>query len=203
MESFDWMIVGLGNPESKYQKNRHNIGYTVIQQIIIENNLDVLEKTRHYITAKYTKFRKKVLLALPLTYMNLSGEAIIRLSIKYAIKPEHIIIIVDEYNFPVGKIQLKSGGSDGGHNGVASVLSRLEKNNFYRLRMGIDHNFGQGELVDYVLSDFLPEEIEEVNTMRQKAIDAINHILKSGITRALSDINSGRLWAPKEEKKED
>ncbi|OGU61078.1 MAG: aminoacyl-tRNA hydrolase, partial [Ignavibacteria bacterium GWF2_33_9] len=146
------MIVGLGNPGSNYQNNRHNVGYSVIQQMIAENNLDLFEKTRHYLTAKYTKFRKKALLVLPLTYMNLSGEAIIRVSIQYGIKPEHIIIILDEYNFPVGKIQIKSGGSDGGHNGVASVLSKLEKNTFYRLRMGIDHNFGPGELVDYVLS---------------------------------------------------
>jgi PTH1 family peptidyl-tRNA hydrolase len=194
------MIVGLGNPENKYLKNRHNIGFSVIQQIIEENNLSVLEKTRYYVTAKYSKFRINSLLVLPLTYMNLSGDAVLRLSIKYGIKPEHIIILVDEYNFPVGKLQIKHGGSDGGHNGIASVMEKLEKNNFQRLRMGIAHNFGPGELVDYVLSDFPPEELEEVKQMKQKAIDSINHIFKAGITRAASDINSGRLWEKKEEK---
>lgn len=201
METFDWMIVGLGNYENRYLKNRHNIGFSVIQQIIEENNLSILEKTRYYITAKYTKFRKNALLVLPLTFMNLTGEAVIRLSIKYGIKPEHIIIIVDEYNFPVGKIQIKSGGSDGGHNGVASVMEKLEKNNFYRLRMGIDHKFGPGELVDYVLSDFPPEELEEVQAMKQKAIDALHHIFKAGIARAVSEINAGKLWEKKEEEK--
>jgi len=194
MEHFDWLFIGLGNPKPKYFNNRHNIGWSVITKFLQKNNIDFFEQTRSYKVAKNRIADKNILFALPLTYMNLSGEAALKLIAKYKIKIENFVILVDEYNFPLGKIHLKQGGSDGGHNGVASIIENLNTPNFLRLRLGIGKNFGQGELVDYVLSDFSDDEISEVENMQNKAIDAIIHLVKTNYSRAASDINSQKLW---------
>lgn len=194
MEHFNWLFIGLGNPKPKYFNNRHNIGWSVITKFLQKNNIDFFEQTRSYKVAKNRIADKNILFALPLTYMNLSGEAALKLIAKYKIKIENLVILVDEYNFPLGKIHLKQGGSDGGHNGVASIIENLNNPNFLRLRLGIGKNFGQGELVDYVLSDFSDDEINEVENMQNKAIDAIIHLVKTNYSRAASDINSQKLW---------
>ncbi|MGB9701363.1 MAG: aminoacyl-tRNA hydrolase [Candidatus Kapaibacteriota bacterium] len=196
MEHYDWLFIGLGNPKPEYFKNRHNIGWSVITKFMQKYNLDFFDKTRSYKIANIRLANNNILLALPLTYMNLSGEAALKLISKYKIPIEKLVILVDEYNFPLGKIHLKQGGSDGGHNGVASIIEKLNNPNFIRLRLGIGKNFGPGELVDYVLSDFNNEEFEAVEVMQSKAIDAINHLVTKGYSRAASDINSGKLWLP-------
>jgi PTH1 family peptidyl-tRNA hydrolase len=194
MENFNWLFVGLGNPKPNYFKNRHNIGWSVIEKMANKFNVDYLDKTKFYTIFSFLYENQKVMLAFPLTYMNLSGEAVVRLAIKYKFKPENIVVLVDEYNFPLGKVHLRKGGSNGGHNGVASIIENLNNPDFLRLRLGIGKNFGAGELVDYVLSDFLNEELPIVETMKDKAIDALLHLIKVGFARATSDINSEKLW---------
>ena len=105
---------------------------------------------------------------------------------------------MDEYNFPLGKIHLKKGGGDGGHNGIASIIEELGVQDFYRLRCGIGRNFSEGGLVEYVLSDFKEDEIEQRNVMIQKAIESIELLIEVGPSRAMSMINSGELWEEKE-----
>ena len=126
--------------------------------------------------------------------MNNSGEAVLAAKDTFDIPSEKILIICDEINFPPGKVHLKFGGSDGGHNGVASVIENLHTSDFFRLRCGIGKNFLTGGMVDYVLSDFNKDELEERDKMINKTVDSIEYLIRNGKTKAMTDINSEILW---------
>lgn len=125
----------------------------------------------------------------PLTYMNLSGEAVRLMAARLKLPSERIIAVVDEYNFPVGKVHLRLGGSDGGHNGLTSIIEELGTDKFWRLRCGIDRKFGPGELVDYVLAPFGSEEVEARNAMISSAVDALRLIATVGPEKAMQTVN--------------
>ena len=194
MSKFQWLIVGLGNPGSKYHDTRHNVGWRIIDKLfdVFKAEPINIPGVCHYAECNYRKIN--VVLAKPTTYMNDSGRAVSYLSKKYGILPSNILIIVDEYNFPVGKIHLKNSGNDGGHNGIASIIEKLGVNNFYRLRCGIGNDFPPGGMVDYVLSVFKTNEIDDLNLMLDKSVEAIQCVLLNGAARAMTLVNSGRLW---------
>lgn len=196
----EYLIVGLGNPGEKYQKTRHNIGWMVSNAINIEKSTKWKLHKNLYLFSNFSMFGKNVINAIPVTYMNNSGMAVKELLNKYKIPINNVIVIVDEYNFPVGKVHIKKCGSNGGHNGIASIIEETESNDFLKLRCGIGKDFPSGGMVDYVLSDFPETQQTDVMDMIDKAIDSIEHIIKVGFSRAMSDINSERLW--KEEKKD-
>lgn len=125
----------------------------------------------------------------PLTYMNLSGKAIRKHMNACGLQPSSIVVVTDEYNFPTGRIHLKSGGSSGGHNGISSVMEDLGTPNFWRLRCGIDRKFGPGELVDYVLSDFPEDESTYVEAMISRACEVIGDIASGGPSTAMQKAN--------------
>lgn len=203
MTNVDWLIVGLGNPGIKYEKNRHNVGWMVLDALIKKYDLKETQESKKYISAKWNFKRKNLILAKPLTFMNLSGKAVQVLKIKYKVPDERILVVVDDYNLPVGRLHLKAGGSDGGHNGVASIIEEIKNNNFYRLRCGIGNDFPKGMLVEYVLSDFRAEETEDVELMIFKAVQSIETVVEFGAARAMTLINSERLWKNSSIKKED
>ena len=194
MNEIDYIFVGLGNPGIKYQNNRHNIGWLVVSNLALKHSATFSAAKYDAYQCKLKLNSKNILLLLPTTYMNNSGIAIRAAAKKYNIPPENIIVLVDEYNFPLGKMQLKKGGSAGGHNGIKSVIYELNTEDFYRLRLGIDKNFGPGGLVNYVLSNFDEEEKENVINMIKKGVTALEHICKIDINRAMSDINSAKLF---------
>lgn len=194
------LIVGLGNPGEKYAKTRHNIGWMVLSKFAEKHKIELSKESNIYYSGKAKYAGKNIVICFPTTYMNLSGEAVRKISAKYGIAPQNIITIADEYNFPLGKVHLKNGGSDGGHNGLASIIDELETPNFYRLRMGIDKKFGAGELVDYVLSPFNPDESDALELAINKGVDSLQTIIKNGTSRAMSQINSEELWKEKQEK---
>lgn len=200
MSSYNWLIVGLGNPGSKYAGNRHNIGWMAAEAFCKKHKGEIAESSSIYYSAEVKYARQQVLAVFPTTYMNRSGEAVKKIANKFSIPPNNIIVLVDEYNFPLGKVHLKNSGSDGGHNGIANIIEEMNTPNFIRLRLGIDKKFGMGELVDYVLSDFASDEKEVLDLTINKAIDSIECVLKSGLQRAMSQINSEAIWKPKEEK---
>ncbi len=191
-----YLILGLGNPGIKYKNTRHNVGWMVAERIINQYELKIIDKSKYYEIAEYEYKGKTNIVGVPLTYMNLSGEAAIRLIIKYKIPIENTLILVDEYNFPLGKIHLRKGGGDGGHNGVASIIEKFNNPNFIRMRLGIDRKFGQGELVDYVLSEFSKDEEDKLTEMLNNSIKSINYLIENGYARAASEVNSGKLFIP-------
>lgn len=194
-EKFDYIFVGLGNPGTKYQKTRHNIGWLALYEFVLRNDKEFNPSAKlqaHQATVEING--KKILCLLPTTYMNNSGEAVRAAIKKYKVPTENIVILVDEYNFPLGKVQLKIGGSAGGHNGLKSLLFHLDTDQFYRLRMGISKNFGPGELVDYVLSEFTEEEWNgELTKSILYTVKALHHIVEKTPQLAMSEINSGSL----------
>lgn len=194
----DLIFAGLGNPGAKYASTRHNIGWICIDYIIDNLGLNLkLNKTYGYYALADIK-DKKVLLIKPTTFMNASGEAIRYFAARYKVNYSNVVAVVDEYNFPVSKIHLKRGGSGGGHNGISSIIDETGTDQFLRLRCGIGKNFLPGAMVEYVLSNFNDEEIPELELTQKKVFDALNSIIELGDIRAMSEINSGRLWLPQD-----
>lgn len=197
----EWLIAGLGNPGNKYAGNRHNIGWMVVTRLAERYKKPVMGMSRIYLQAAMRIDGNLTLAVMPTTYMNNSGEAVKSASELFDIPPEKILVICDEYNFSLGKIHLRQGGGDGGHNGVSSVIDWLDSIDFFRLRCGIDKDFGPGGMVDYVLRDFEEDETESRELMIEKAVDAIECMVRLGPGKAMSKINSGALWKPKEQEK--
>ena len=140
-------------------------------------------------TCELTLAATRVLVVKPQTYMNLSGKAIAHFAAESSVPPSRIIAITDEYNFPTGRIHLKQGGSNGGHNGIASIIEELRTPDFWRLRCGIDRKFGPGELVEYVLAPFPNEEREALELMIRSSVAALEECLRHGPEIAMNRIN--------------
>ncbi|MFP4544959.1 MAG: aminoacyl-tRNA hydrolase [Bacteroidota bacterium] len=198
----DWLFAGLGNPGDEYKSTRHNIGWMVAAEYARVHNKPMMAFHPMYYHSALRYRGQLIMTIMPVTFMNLSGKAIKDVANSFDIPPSRIVTIVDEYNFEAGKVKLRQGGSDGGHNGIASVINELGTENFLRLRCGIGRDFGPGGLVDYVLSDFTEEELQTVDKMIKKAIKCLDHLAADNNTkRAMSYINSGQLFEPAEESK--
>ncbi len=193
-EQVKWAIIGLGNPGKEYSFNRHNIGWLVAEALINKFTTTKKQKHKNYYYALFEINNIRILVAMQRTYMNRSGMAVSNIKDKYSLSARDIIVISDEYNFELGRLHLRLNGGDGGHNGIASIEDWLRTPEFYRLRCGIGKDFADGEMVNYVLSDFNENEIEIVNNMKDRAVEAIEYIATYGIARAMSDINSGAIW---------
>lgn len=190
----DWLILCLGNPGTKYVETRHNIGWMVGTAMASKYKKPIMQLSPLFKHAAMRIGGKLVLLALPTTYMNNSGEAAKYLSKEFDIAAENIVVVLDEYNFDVGHVHLRKSGGHGGHNGLSSIIEHLETHDFFRLRCGISNRFQEGGMVNYVLSNFESDETEAKDYMMIRAVDAIEYLIKAGPNRAMTMINSGDLW---------
>lgn len=186
----EWLIVGLGNPGSRYAFTRHNIGWLVCEELVRKHSATWVTGRGEWRQATIAIGNTTVVVLLPTTYMNNSGKAVAEAQRLFRVPSHKVLVIVDEYNFPVGKIHLKGQGSDGGHNGVASVINEIETKEFWRLRCGIDRNFSPGGLVEYVLSPFAPEEEPSCTRMIGDAIHALHAVVEHGAQRAMTMVNT-------------
>ncbi|MBQ8756327.1 MAG: aminoacyl-tRNA hydrolase [Lentisphaeria bacterium] len=191
------LIVGLGNPGEEYDRTRHNAGFMVIDRLLENFPAGRFEKRHTAESFVYAgSFKGKPLsLQKPLTFMNLSGKAVAPIARKLGLKPEEILVIHDDLDLPVGKMRLKCGGSDGGHNGLKSIIAELGSASFKRLRIGIGRPL-PGQTVDYVLGKFEEEKID-VNVVLNAAKDAVQTVLTAGMSRAMNQFNA---WTPPENK---
>ena len=180
-----YLVVGLGNPGKQYDWTRHNIGFEVIDKLAYDLgiNLKLKKKFRAEIAAT-----SDLLLAKPMTYMNLSGESLLSLVSFYNVPIDKIIIIQDEVDLPVGKIQIRKTLSSGGHNGIKNIIAHLGKD-MNRIRIGIGPKPKEILMADYVLSGFFKQEHEVVVNSITKASDAIIFILKNGMDKAMNEFN--------------
>lgn len=188
MSKTDLLIVGLGNPGPQYETTRHNIGWLILDEFAARRELEFTEPS-NYLLSEFKFAGKQAALMKPLTYMNLSGKAVKNYAGKHGLAPDRIVVISDEYNFPLGKVQLKKGGSDGGHNGLKSLIAELGTPAFWRLRAGISKDFGPGGLVDYVLGQFSEEEVPDLERAIDRGAEAIALILKNGPQKAVAHVN--------------
>lgn len=158
------VIVGLGNPGKKYQHTKHNVGFLTIDHLFEQLSKDNIDRSFSKFNATIREIRvneNKVLLVKPLTYMNLSGEAVRPILDWYKVSLDNLVIIYDDLDLPLGKIRFREKGSSGGHRGVQSIIQHLNTNLFKRVKIGIDHPQDK-TVVDYVLTPFTQDEKEVV-----------------------------------------
>ena len=187
------MIVGLGNPGPPYTRNRHNIGFQCLECFAGRHRLPLDKLQMRAMTG--TGFvqrgdqRQKVLLAKPLTYMNVSGEAVAPLARYYQVEPADILVVHDDLDMASGKLRLRKDGSSGGQNGIKSIIERLGSQEFARAKVGIGRPPGRMDPADYVLQNFSPAEEEIFGPLRDRVCDAAECWLFEGIEVAMNQFN--------------
>jgi PTH1 family peptidyl-tRNA hydrolase len=204
MEVIVHIIIGLGNPTAKYQATRHNIGWDAITRISDDYRIPMDFKRHKAICGTGYIEGEKVILAKPLTYMNLSGESVRELADFYKVAPEDIIVIYDDISLEVGQLRIRKKGSAGGHNGMKSIISHLGTEDFPRIKVGIGDKPENWDLADYVLSRFPDEEQSEIREALKNASDACRIMITSGIEEAMNIYNRKKdAPAKKKEKKQE
>ena len=181
------LIVGLGNPGTEYKNTRHNIGFYYIDNFVNKLNLDYKEKFNGlYIKTKIDN--EDVIFLKPQTYMNLSGECVLKFVNYYKIKVEDILIIHDDLDMDIGRIKLKENGSSGGHNGIKNIILHLNSENFKRLKIGIGKN-KNFIIKDYVISKLTNEEQEIINNNSSKIYNILIDYFKISFNDLMSKYN--------------
>lgn len=185
MEKF--LIVGLGNPGDEYHETRHNVGWMAIDAFAKSQDVTWADKRYGYIAETSVKGRKLILLK-PTTYMNLSGNAVRYWLDKENIPTEHLLVLVDELQLPLGKLRLKANGSNGGHNGLGHI-QQLIGQQYSRLRIGIGNDFNRGGQVDYVLGKFSDEDKETLSPSIETAGEIIKSFVLAGVNITMNQYN--------------
>ncbi|NEQ36433.1 MAG: aminoacyl-tRNA hydrolase [Okeania sp. SIO3I5] len=200
------LIVGLGNPEPKYNQTRHNIGFAGIDTLA--NNWQVSLSENRKFKAEFGESRgvkaDKIYLLKPLTYMNKSGEAIRAVVDWYKLPPSSVLIIYDDMDLPMGRLRLRLSGSAGGHNGMKSAIAHLGTQEFPRLRIGIGKpknvtaESGDPKTISHVLGKFSPTESKLMTQMLDLVVETVELSLKQGIEKAMSLYNSKTIILPED-----
>ncbi len=184
-----YLIAGLGNPGPKYELTRHNVGFLVVDQIADKYGLGF--STQRLADKSEVKYRgRSIHLIKPNTFMNLSGRAVAYWMKELAIPVENTLVVVDDIALPFGALRMRARGSSAGHNGLKDIELALGTPNYPRLRFGIGNEFSKGGQVDFVLSNFLPEEFEAMDAPMKKAVDMVLAFCTIGIERTMSRFNS-------------
>jgi PTH1 family peptidyl-tRNA hydrolase len=182
-----WLVVGLGNPGPEYARNRHNVGF-MIADVLAGRAGARLARSRKAV-AEIGEGRlgfggPRLVLAKPMTYMNLSGGPVVALARFYKVPVERIIAVHDELDIPYGQLRLKVGGGEGGHNGLRSMTKSLGSKEYVRVRFGIGRPPGRQDPADYVLSDFSSVERKELEFLVDRAADAVEAVMLRGLEPA-------------------
>lgn len=185
-----YLIVGLGNPGAQYAHTRHNVGFDVLDALSKKLNVPISRERDNALTGECFVGGQKVILALPQTYMNLSGEAVLPLANYYKIPPENLLVVYDDIDLPQGHIRIRKNGSAGTHNGMRSIVGLLGYENFPRLRVGVGQKREGYELADWVLGHYIGEEQEMADKAFALAADAIVDYIQNGIESAMRTYNT-------------
>jgi PTH1 family peptidyl-tRNA hydrolase len=183
------LIAGLGNPGTKYQLSRHNIGFLVLEALAEKQNIEIRQKKFDAFLGKGTFSGKNVMMAKPQTFMNLSGEAIKKLLWYFKIDLGDLIVVHDDLDLPFGSIRIKGGGGHGGHKGLISIIDSLGSSDFIRIRLGIGKP-ERKEMVDrYVLEHFTNDEMKILPDILTRACGAVMEVISSGTQPAMNQFN--------------
>ena len=185
----NFLIAGLGNIGVEYANTRHNIGFMVLDALVKDSGTSFISG-RYGSTAEISYRGHKLVLMKPSTYMNLSGKAVNYWMQELKIKPENLLVVVDDLALPFGTLRMRKQGSDGGHNGLKNITQMLGNNSYARLRVGIGDAFAKGHQVDYVLGKWKSEEEKELPFILDRAADAIKAYSFMGPDRAMNICNT-------------
>ena len=192
----EFVIAGLGNPGARYEKTRHNLGFRVVEAIAAARRGRWGDPARKARTASVRLGGGHGLLVEPLTYMNLSGDALSPIVIEHELPPSRLLVVCDDIALPLGQIRLRASGTDGGHNGLKSIIERLNTTGFPRLRMGVGPVPPRVDAAEFVLAEFFPEEEAAVDAMIKEAVACADSWLFDGIGKAMSKFNAKREPEP-------
>ena len=188
--SAGWMLVGLGNPGPKYARSRHNVGFRTIDALCERQRCRCDRLRLKALTGFCELGGQKVLLVKPMTYMNLSGQAVRPLADYYRIPPERILVIFDDVSLPVGRLRVRPDGSAGGHNGVKSLIAELGTQTFPRIKVGVGAKpHPDYDLADWVLSSFSSQEEKLLAPTLERALLAAEAVIAEGVPRAMNQFN--------------
>ncbi len=186
-----FVIVGLGNPEKKYDGTRHNIGFAVIDALADKYNISIKDKKHKALCGTGVIDGVKVMLVKPLTYMNLSGDSVADVMNFYKLDPEEdMLIVYDDISLAPGNIRVRKKGSAGGHNGIKSIIARCGTQNFMRVRVGVGEKPEGWDLADHVLGHFSDEDSKLVREAIDDAIGAIVMMSQGDVDQAMNNYNA-------------
>ena len=183
------LVVGLGNPGPEYAATPHNLGFRVAAKLAESSGSRISRPEARSLTGLTELEGRRVVLATPLTYMNLSGSAVRDLLKKYETSIASLIVVFDELNLPLGAIRVRERGSAGGHNGVQSVIDALGTDEFVRVRLGTGPDHPLGDKSDYVLRTFPKAKVQEVEDLVDRAAAAVRLVLRDGVAKAMNEYN--------------
>ncbi len=183
------LIVGLGNPGSKYRGTRHNIGFEIVDELARRRNLVFESSPAEAVMARERGPDARMMLVKPLTYMNLSGVAVGTLARYFRVGFEDVLVVTDDVNLTLGRVRARPSGSDGGHNGLRSVIELLGTDQIPRLRVGVDRGDSQRDLADHVLAVFDESEQETIGSAIVAASDAAEMFVAEGIDAMMNCFN--------------
>jgi PTH1 family peptidyl-tRNA hydrolase len=185
----DYLVVGLGNPGDEYARTRHNVGAETVELLAKRHGAN-LRKGKERARADQVRIGGNlVALAVPLTYMNDSGLAVVALARRYGVEPEQIVIVHDELDLPVAALKVKAGGGLAGHNGLRSIKSHLHSDGFLRVRIGVGKPVSKEHGVEHVLKKFSKRERTEIDVTLEQAADAVECIVSDGVEAAMNRFN--------------
>ncbi len=184
-----FLLIGLGNPGREYRDNRHNFGFMLVDWVAARLAARGMKLQSKAIVTDANYEGRKIVLAKPQTYMNLSGQSIQGLANFYKIPLEKLLVAHDDLDIPFGSIRIRPGGGPGGQKGVASTIERLGTKDFARLRLGIGRPPGRMDPADYVLQNFSRDELKEVTGILDRAADAALSFVTDGLDKAMNRFN--------------
>ena len=184
-----FLVVGLGNPGRRYDGTRHNVGFDVVDELARRHRAE-WEAAPRGVEALVARWRlAETVFVKPLTFMNLSGQAVVGLLQFYKIDPSGLLVVVDDVNLELGRLRIRSRGSAGGHNGLKSVIATLGSEEFARLRIGVGRGDGRRDLADHVLAKFDAEERTIVAETVSRTADAVELFIAEGIGPVMNRYN--------------
>jgi peptidyl-tRNA hydrolase, PTH1 family len=185
----DLLVVGLGNPGDEYRGSRHNLGAEVVELLARRHGGRLRKRKERALVDEVTIDGRRVALAIPLTYVNDSGNAVGALVRRFGVDPEQLVVVHDELDLPVAELKVKSGGGLAGHNGLRSIVEHLHTQDFQRVRIGVGKPVSKERGADHVLNRFGKRERAEVDVTVEQAADAVETIVRDGVDVAMNRFN--------------
>ncbi len=185
-----WIVAFLGNPESKYERTRHNAGFMAAEVLAEKHKIRTNKLKFHAFTALEDFGGERVFFMRPTTYMNLSGDAVAPAAAFYKIPPERVIVVFDDMALPPGKLRVKRNGSAGGHNGIKSIIAKLGTDQFPRVKIGIGSPpHPDYDVIDWVIGKMSDAEYKTIREAAERAVDAAEEIIRNGVNEAMNKYN--------------